>query len=279
MNWPIKIACLCVTEDRAPIWPIALTSYLEQTGRELQGAGSFSPWLNCDSARTDPDVYYQAVSHLGPLLDNRHAGAPWRTGRPWQVIRLSLGGDPLPFRLARLINDAFYGEGADLVTVWDDDDYSPPDRLHLTAQAVADLDPRRSIVGGYNKGRFVNLVTLQGEEVDCPWGLWGASLTFNRVAYEAAGGFSDRVSPGYDRSFVADLMERQGQNVQRFVLDVPPERRPMAFSHGKNIATWLKTRGEPMEARLKAWMPSSVFQAVKAGQGFLVERRVVPPQP
>jgi len=266
---PPRIACVCLTEERAPIWPIALTSYLTQI------EGSFSTRLFCDTGHTR----WQEYVHAAWAWDSTRALAEARlwVSRDYDVMQLSLG-DALTFRIERLVCHAF-AEGADLVTIWDDDDYAPPDRLQRIATAVADLDPAQPILGGYNTGWFVNLVTLQGEPIDCPWGFWGGSLTFNKVAWEAAGGFRDRIVPGYDRSFVSDLLERRGQSVQRFVLEAPAESQPVAFSHGKNIATWLKTRGEPMATRLQAWMPPVVFEAVKAGQAFLIERRVVPPQP
>lgn len=53
----------------------------------------------------------------------------------------------------------------------------------------------------------------------------------------------------------------------------------MAFSHGKNVATWLKSKGSPMEGLMRGWVPELVMLEIKRCQKLMIDTRTFPPQP
>jgi hypothetical protein len=249
----MKIGCIMVTEGRAPIWGIALQSFLSQRHEDKEllvdiGESKFEDYLEYVPSRQIP---------MGVIMYNTNKGAtvPWR---------IDVG--------ARLL----FESGCDVVTMWDDDDYSPPDRLSLVAKQQSDFEESRPFVASYGCGWFCNLRTLHGEFISTmPDHLWGGCLAFNKVAWTTAGGFYDFSMPGYDREFVAALKARS--DFSRWVFS--PAQPPVAFSHGKNVATWIKSRGEYLGDKFKDWMPAEVEREVQRARCFLIEKRVFPPQP
>jgi hypothetical protein len=172
-------------------------------------------------------------------------------------------------------------EAVDLVTVWDDDDFSPPNRLAATAYAFEHRDcPENTMaVGGYRDGFFVNLRTLRGEYYHCPpeHPVWGSTLTFTQDAWEAAGGFAGRTVPGQDRSFVQDALKAGAELVH---VEAPLNiHKPHAFVHGKNIATTVIAPREHqliLAEQLRQAAPAAVWAEIQRARQFLVDRRVYP---
>jgi hypothetical protein len=253
----MKIACVMVTEDRAPIWSMGLTSFLSQyhLDRELfvvlpvgqEKAYQFAATGFIQHPFMDR-VHYLIPDAVDPLGNER--GVPQR---------LDMGCK------------AAWDFGADLVAICDDDDWSPPDHLSQAAECPWD----KPAYASYTQGWFVNLRTLRGELVKTyPNHLWGGTLTFNQAAWELAGGFYDKPMPGYDRAFQAKLIRKVKEHHLR-----AQRGEPVAFSHGKNVATWLKSKGTQMMGVLKLWMPDLVLTEVKRCQQLMVDTRTFPPQP
>jgi hypothetical protein len=251
----MKIACVMVTENRAPIWGIGLASFLSQ---------------------------YHSDRHLVVVLPAEEEAA-------YRCAAAGFGGHPYMDRVVHLcIKDeatvpqkldigckAAWDFGADLVAIMDDDDWSPPDRLDHTAVQAWDQQPTYA---SYTRGWFVNLRTLRGELVrTTPHHLWGGTLTFNQAAWECVGGFSDKPFPGQDRAFMRRLSDMP--HSLEYHLRSGRGAEPVAFSHGKNVATWLKSRGTQMEGVFKKWMPELVLVEIKRCQQLMIDTRTYPPQP
>lgn len=257
----MKIGCLVVTERRWPILPIAAASFATQTYADRV-------LLVLDST-PEPDV--QALSELALLAD------------PLVYNRSALTGpDTVPTRIDEGCGYLFYKLGCDAVAIWDDDDWAPPERLRLSAEALG----AGAQVCSYDRGYFVNLRSFRGHSVVPAWGSWGGGLCFTREAWEDAGGFEERPMPGYDRSFVAPFLRAEvvpdGHSVsthRRRFRTLPTTQPPVAFSHGKNVATFLVERGEDMSGWLQRELPAAVLEAVLKARQYLIERRVFPLQP
>jgi len=273
----MRIGCICKSEDRAQVFGIALASLATQ---EFAGPAEL---LLCGVQPGQREAYSEVIERV--LL--RQDAKP-------QIIHIyhkAMCPARVPDRMHWACNMLFYGKGdgpngtqrsatmpeCDVVTVWDDDDYSPPDRLAMTADAFEKNGDVLPLVVSYETGYFVNLRSLNGHVVSTTSynGLWGGCLAFNREAFEAAGGMRGRPHPGYDRSFVDAVRETCGDEaVQKLA---PTLRGPVAFSHGKNLSTYLVNEGQPLADFLRETMPPLVWSEVTLARDFLRSRRVRPP--
>lgn len=250
----LHIACLCVTENRLPIFGIALESFLKQR----LPVGVHATLYVCADARSRYDCVIEG-RETPPNLDVR----------VWERWYATAAGVPREYDA---ITDAV---DAEILTVWDDDDFAPADRLAKTVIALeADALAGRAAVTSYAAGWFCNLRTLRAQYVDCrSWSYWGGCLAWTRGAAQRQS-WRGLPCPGYDRWFVKKL----GGDAFRPPLTEP---LPVAFSHGKNLTTWLTTTGEQWDDdRLFDRIGDfAVCREVRRAQQFLIDRRVFPPQP
>lgn len=240
------IGCLCVTENRAPCFPIALHSFMTQ-----------SPCRTLLLVVTPSIEAYEAEVVRAGLVGR----VCWLPHKGTFLERLTAG------------TEALFRRGCSAVAVWDDDDWSPPDRLERTRKALT-----RAPLCSYEHGWFVNLRTLHGAHVVTAPYLWGGTIAFTRAVWDAVGPWGPPV-PGQDRAFVNRWQRPYDERPVARIAPARPDCWPIAFSHGKNVSTWLKGHHEYMGDLLKAWLPDKVFEAVRAMQNLLIERREYPPQP
>jgi hypothetical protein len=256
----MKIGCVCITARRSPIVGIAVSSFLSQSyeNRVL--------YIGAD----DTAKYYDEIARLAPEGNGKSLG-------DWGIALVRRRFNDVSNELHDLSLQAF-NQGCDVVTIWDDDDYSPPLRLAATVETFHCGEKHNVAAVSYNGGYFVNLRTLHGKYVKLPH-LWGGCLSFTQETFETAGGFLNRECPGYDRSFVEDACDTPYKTVGKIYGKCEPsmDTRPTAFCHGSNIATFTTGDLEPMEDRLQKWMPAKVFGEVKRAQKFLIDRRIFPP--
>jgi hypothetical protein len=243
----MKVCAVMMTEGRAQIAPIAFASFAAQ---QFDGDAE----LHVDLPYTQRGIYQRALTAPTPTTQ-------------WYDAEQQLPEK----RRTSIVGSAFMDYSVDVVTIWDDDDYSPPRRLAATCAAVALWHPRPVVVS-YTSGFFVNARTLQGSKVEVPH-LWGGCLTFNRAAFRLTDGF--RTWPGEDRDFVRQA-ERRGAKVVE-VTTARDEHLPVAFIHGRNTATHPRSEQVDLEPFLRRHMPPAVFSEVKRFQAFCIERRVFPP--
>lgn len=256
----LHVGCLCVTEKRAPIFGIALASYLSQDhpDRDLLVV------LPRDASHDERGAYAaEAARVIGPDAPRTDVQFTFRgrSGRAGVTERIDEGCKTL------------FGAGCDLVAVWDDDDLKLPAWCSVLALAVPpEYNDKTAVLCGSTQGWFCNLRTLNAEFLQVPH-FWGGSLAFNKISWEVAGGFVRRKMPGYDRSFVADVPAgiKCEMDVAR------SEGGHIAFSHNKNVATWLRSPGESIEARLPTWYPAEVVFEVRRAQQVMVDTRTFPP--
>lgn len=253
-----KIACLCVTQEkRAPVFGIAAASFAAQGYDNAELVWSVPPG---DRTRPHQDVLANAC-----VAPDQHVNCVSSSVKP-------------SARLHELCLSAWEA-GADLCTVWDDDDIKPPTWLHALGDTFSSVlaGPSNCVCGGATQGWFCNLRTLNGEFLQMPGHLWGGSLTFNRAAWEAAGGFRGKPTPGKDRAFIEALAE-SGSAFVKAQIDVEKfDAGHVAFSHGDNCATWLRSAGEPLASWLRRVYGDAVWTAVEHAQQFLISRRIFPP--
>lgn len=246
-----------VTEDRAPIWGIGLASFLSQYHVDRE--------LLVILPAEEEKAYQVAATGLErhPYMDRVHY--------------MCLDDEaPVPEKLD-VGCKAAWDFGADLVAIFDDDDWSPPDRLSQAVDIERPWDQEIPTYASYTEGWFVNLRTLRGELIrTLPDHLWGGALTFNLAAWERAGGFTGKPWPGQDRAFMKQLCDAPDSREHRLRAG---RGHPVAFSHDKNATTWLKSKGTPMEGVLKLWMPEIVLIEVKRCQQLMIDTRTHPPQP
>jgi len=245
-----------VTENRAPIWGIGLTSFLTQAYSNRHLMVLLPP--------SQEAAYRSAAAKFD---DHRAAG---------RVLYVCVNDRlTVPERLDLGCQMAF-DSGAGLVTVWDDDDWSPDDRLSRTANVP--WDDSLPCYCSYAAGWFVNLRTLMGEYIETlPAHLWGGTLTFNNAAWARAKGFAKNPMPGYDRAF-QDALKAAPESKQHRI-HCGGRGDPIAFSHGKNVATWLKNPGTPMKDYMEVLMPPMVLSEVLRCQQLMIDTRTFPPQP
>lgn len=249
-----RIGCLCVTENRAPVLPIALTSFAAQTHENKE--------LLIVEGGSGPAVL-RVVDKCVPRL----------AGQIDLLIRHSTVQQRLELGTATL-----FSRGCDVVTMWDDDDYSPPDRLERTAIVIA----AGAEVVSYEEGYFCSLRTFEGHKLNVSPFLWGGTLTFTNSAWHYGGGFLNKSCPGYDRELAAAAtgihegvqLSPSGNGCQLGVLR--GGELPIAFVHGKNIATHLIEPCTPLDL---SGLPSAVKDALRDASAFLVAHRVFPHQP
>lgn len=253
----MRIGCLMVTENRAPIAGIGLASAVSQDLLPemeqvilVQINGSSKGYL---------DVLQRFMSHT---VYNK-------TKLRFDVLDLPSGIESVPARTDEGCRTLFEHYACDVVALFDDDDFAPPSRLRETYE----LRLEGATYIGYTSGWFANLRTFRAEHFDKPApGLWGGSLAFTRAAWEHRR-FTGLPAPGYDGAFVAVML--QAAQHKKGILT---EGEPIAFSHGRNVCTWLMTPGIDATSLIDN-LPPLVSHEVKAAQKFLVEHRVFPPQP
>jgi hypothetical protein len=161
----------------------------------------------------------------------------------------------------------------DYVAMWDDDDYSPPDRLARSVEEIGKLpEAAGGRVVGYKKGWFCSIRTLRAELVDvsADGHLWGGSLMFDEDAWCGMGMFERAPLPGYDRKLQEFAL--------RGAIDAAEDALPVAFCHGKNMATFLRSAGSYADDLLKV-MPKVVRDAVEDANEYFVKNRIHVPQP
>lgn len=171
----------------------------------------------------------------------------------------------------------FDGEGCDYVAMWDDDDYHPPRQLELAVKRLRNTT--MAAVAGYTAGWYVNIKTMMSEFLDCePLGhLWGASLVFNAPAWESLGDpageepgcFRRQQFPGYDKALQSAAT--------RFHIVAHKTQLPVAFVHGKNVATHMGTPGKLR--RIAGFFPDRVERAVYAAHRFFNDNDIHVPSP
>lgn len=244
MNKP-KIGCICVTENRSELIKIPLLNF------NNQDYCNKSLFISINSSNFGKYVkQFDSIDNISMRLIVNHDN--------YNVTK----------RIDILCSDAFT-MNCDIVTFFDDDDWSPYDRLSLTSRIFNKYDLDIPLIASYGEGWFCNLRTLRAELVKCRnWPLWGGCLSFNKAAYKLVGGFGQFKCPGYDRNFMSRIANIEIIN---------SEIKPVAFSHGKNVATWLKDSGEPFEDFLIENMEQDEFDNIKKIQKFLIKRRIFPP--
>jgi len=261
----IKIACVCVTQaKRAPVFGISAASFASQD----------YPRKLLIMSLPDADGLVGHVESLQRVwLDSED-----HYSEQTIFVAGDDGVETVPGRLDHCCQLA-WDLDCHLVTIWDDDDIKPHNWLDMLLHSV----PREAVqsigshacVAGVTQGWFVNLRTLNGVFIQLPH-FWGGSLTFNKQAWESAGGFHGRPMPGYDRSFVEALCE-SGQLVSRTMLDIARDAAGhVAFVHGDNVATKLHAPGEMLHARIHDWYGSRVWNEIARTQEWMVKRRIFP---
>ena len=256
----MRIGCLMVTANRAPIAGIGISSFLAA----YPATEAILLILDNHDREASPPGYV-VPTVVNRLRKFRRYDQP--TQRiVYEISRAPSGIEQVPALIDVGCDRLFNDYACDVVAIMDDDDYSPVDRLAQTA-AVFNVD-KPPAVCGYTSGWFVNLRTWYGERVTVEPLLWGGSLAFTHAAWRRRC-FTGLPPRAYDRAFAAAFEE--GEKVRL-------EGSPIAFSHGKNVSTWPMSAGENLTALIEA-LPDTVLQEVKLAQKFLIDRRIFPPQP
>lgn len=257
----MRIGCLMVTENRAPVAGIGVASFVVQ--HRPRGADAIL--LILDNT-PDPLGYGQIIKRLEP-----HLGA-WQKVLYYATPSSTYPNGPasVPARIDVGCERLFEHHACDVVATWDDDDHSSILRLALTVNAFRDNDPPPAVVG-FDRGWFVNLRTLYGEHINVAPLLWGGSVAFSRAAWKRQS-FTGLSSPGYDREFAARFSGRV------VTMESDPTDPTLAFSHGKNVATRLMSPGQDVQTKVMA-LPYQVAYEIARAQKFLIDRRVFPLQP
>lgn len=269
----MKIGALMVTEDRGPIWGIGLASYLTQThpdARLLVYADPLGDYLDTLARLTDAPP----ASNFGALLVAVAGTMP----KPVRV-EARLANERGCETVSKLLDkgaEKLFAAGCDLVALFDDDDWSPSNRLAYAAAAVADIArgagslDKHPILCSYASGWMINLRTFEGLLCRPPY-LWGSALTFNKQAWLQADGLAGPW-PGFDALFTKRLRQRGG-----LVEIVDPGDGPINFCHNKNVASFaVGPELEDCSAAVHARLPPAVLREVLAGQQLMIDRRVFP---
>lgn len=254
----MRIGCLMVTENRAPIAGIGISSFLAA----YPAAETVLLILDNLSREVTPGHGYGIPNVINRLRQHRQS----KQTLVYETSRFPSGIEHVPALIDVGCDRLFNDYACDVVAIMDDDDYSPADRLVQTA-AVFNVD-KSPAVCGYTSGWFVNLRTWYGERVTVAPLLWGGSLAFTHAAWRRRC-FTGLPPRAYDRAFAAAFEEDE---------KVRLEGSPVAFSHGKNVSTWPMSAGENLSPLIEA-LPDAVLQEVKLAQKFLIDRRIFPPQP
>lgn len=258
----MKFAAVCVTEGRPDLYALALASFFTQH-LDVGDQAVLYTEVAGNRFKDYEDTLVRFAGFIGTAQRRVVLTAGGRSGPEAVPERFQ--------RAFRLCSDAFH---SDAFLMWDDDDWQPCERLLLTKEA---LSRPGTHICGYQKGFFVNIRTLRGEPVEIsPDYYWGGSLGFDRRALAAAD-FSAFKNPGYDGEFTQAVKAHCGPQPCGEVLDQAPW--PVAFSHGKNIATFLASPGDDMTAHLKRELPHLVWCEVERLQQLCIEKRIYPPQP
>jgi len=255
----MKIGCVCVTENRAPVFDIAAACFAETHAHVRNFLGLSVHLFVCLPDLEDFADYQEMVSfHEIPVS--------------WHFIK-----GTMPDRLHALCEVAF-DSGCDLVMIWDDDDWQQWTRP-IEAQRVY-AEHGSPLVFGTYEGWFVNLRTLQGHRFTQDR-LWGGSLVFDRVAFELGDGFKGRDVVGCDKQFLRHLgwdVATVELPLSEIVIMRGGAPRMIAFSHGANLTT--HAAHVPPEEMTTSWimnLPGTSTAAIRRAQKYLIDRRIFPP--
>lgn len=253
----MRVYCLMVSEGRAPICGVSLASFKHQDSSGAEHRLAIC--VPCEEKKDYAGEVERAAVEV-KWFQSCDRGALQEQGldvadRIDNVCRWIFGEDP----------DA-------IITMWDDDDYSPPSRLARTVSAISQFHPR-PVVASYDRGYFLNARTFDGSLVEVNH-LWGGCLAFNKRAFDSAGGFEDRPCPGYDRGFVDAAVDGGARAV---VIDAHYTELPIALIHGRNVATFPRGEMKPMDAYLRKHLPADVMLKLMGFKEFCIRRRIFPP--
>jgi hypothetical protein len=272
-----------VTEDRSAIWGIGLASYLTQTYADTFLSALAAPigdyvdgaLVRLTDAAPAGNLASALVSARATVSVSATAPKPVRVG-----ARSERGGAAVPALLDSAVRRLFEVAKCDVVALFDDDDWSPPDRLAQVArvaddymQAYDNLD-KIPFACSYDRGWMVNLRTFEGRELKLLH-LWGSTFAFNKQAWLLADGFSPGPWPGQDRAFLERVARRGG-----VLHALGGVFAPINFCHNKNVASFAVGDGlTPLgvdEPPLSG-MPPMVLREVLRGQAFMIDRGIYPP--
>jgi len=277
----MKIGCITISEQRSSIWGISLASFITQT-YENAVLHAYVDNVNAYAGVLD------RLTGFGKASDNVSVVGMGITGKRDRMRAVMihtrapalLGADGVPTSLDVGIRSLFE-EDCDIVTIWDDDDFAPIDRLQRTASefkrftaGIGALD-KMPIVASYRSGWMINLRTFEGRFLQLDH-FWGGCLAFNKQAWLIADGFAPGSNPGYDRSFVTRLHRRSAVGS----LDLTQDRvnLPIAFCHDKNVASFCV--GDDVfdcAEQTRAVLPPLVRREVLAAKQLMMDKRVFPP--
>lgn len=200
------------------------------------------------------------------------------------LIEYGVPRDKLTEAIDNGCRSLFFDRGCTYVAIWDDDDYSPPDRLHRSVDALHEWhSPQMPALVSYQAGWFCNLETLRAERIDvAPNGhLWGGAMTFNEAAWVVMGYFGGKPVPGYDRVLQSAVREC-GRGSLTVTLSVAADggaSLPVAFCHGRNMATFMGTPGVSTLDGAAPGMPQKVREAVDAARDYMLRHGLHVPAP
>lgn len=272
----MRIGCLMVTENRAPVVGISLASFrsqlllIEAPPDELVTNATLLILDNSATVAAHAEVIGRVPETDPRLKTVYYAGSAYPPGVGSVPSRIDEGFG--------MLSDRY---DCDVLCMWDDDDYSPPMRLQAIAHACA----TGAELTSYTAGWMVNLRTLDGQFFSRATDLWGSCLAFTRELWEQAAverwSFGQFRCPGYDSEFVKAAREHDAA-VREEVLAGDGETGPLVrphpiiFTHGKNCSSRINDVTRNVGAEMEAQLPASVWAEVKRSQSFLIERRVYP---
>jgi glycosyltransferase involved in cell wall biosynthesis len=247
----MRLACICVTEGRAPLVRLAVASFYNQTG--LQDIEKATLYILIREPE-EFDKYAKAV---------RAEQAQWSPGRKFeiQLLRHSLR----PRQLVASFATAFdMARGNDLFLFWDDDDIQPCYRLWATVNAFKQNPDSLAI--GYPDGWFFNLRTfeyayLNRRKDDA---VWGSSITFATSVLDTLN-FETLPDVGFDT-----VLWNWAAGKRRYIEDSAVA--PVAGIHTKNVASFLH---EPTGEGLSV-IQHNLRRPVEEIQAWMIANRIYP---
>jgi len=275
----MKIGCAMVTEDRSAIWGIGLASYLTQTYADTFLSALAAPIGDYVDGALVRLTDAAPAGNLASALVSVSASAP-KPVRVGARTTRERGSAAVLTLLDNAVRRLFEVAKCDVVALFDDDDWSPPDRLAQVARVADDymraydnLD-KVPFVCSYDRGWMVNLRTFEGLELKLLH-LWGSTLAFNKQAWLLADGFSPGPWPGQDRAFIERVARRGG-----VLHALGGVLAPINFCHNKNVASFAVGDGLAPLARDEpplSLLPPMVQREVLRGQALMIDRNIWPP--
>lgn len=260
----MRIGCLMVTENRAPVVGIAVASYRAQQVKHFDDAVLL---VYDNSAKAQEyRTALQRPLEVDPRLKTQYYTSSHASGKLSVPARIDEGFNILTEHYA-----------CDVICMWDDDDYSPPARLQQTGDAFL----RGVELSSYTAGYFVNLRSFEAQYFSRCTDLWGGCLALTRELWRGATrdrwSFRHYVCPGYDSEFVKEARRREVK-VEGWCPPVQEDvaAHPLAFVHGKNCATFINDRTVNVGEAMEKTLTPAVWREIEMAQKFMVERRVFP---